>query len=146
MRWTVSLHRVAEGLGRDSEDHLDWFFERENAETSGSLITFASGPDPAAWRSESGITIVRADRLPDHRPIYLDYRGEISGNRGRITPMLTGQCRWESLRSDGQGGIEAELVAVEICDRSFPRIVQLAESWEARLRSDQPVRVRLARS
>ncbi len=44
------------------------------------------------WRLEQppspGI-IIQAEALPDHRRLYLDYEGPISGNRGKV-------ARWDS--------------------------------------------------
>ena len=34
-----------------------------------------------------------ARSLPDHRQIYLDYEGEISGDRGRVSRWDSGTCR-----------------------------------------------------
>lgn len=31
-----------------------------------------------------------AQRIPDHRPVYLDYEGEVSGGRGHVTRVATG--------------------------------------------------------
>jgi hypothetical protein len=44
------------------------------------------------WRLSSAPTpgcVVAATALPDHRPIYLDYEGPVSGNRGTV-------CRWDA--------------------------------------------------
>lgn len=34
----------------------------------------------------------RVERLADHRRIYLDYEGPISGGRGSVRRVCTGQC------------------------------------------------------
>ncbi|TWU01453.1 hypothetical protein [Neorhodopirellula pilleata] len=147
MRWTVSLHRVGEGFRRDSEDHLDWFFEHNSEqnddETSGALITFASDLSPTVRPSKSGIIIVPVDRLPDHRHIYLDYQGELSGNRGQITPILSGQFRWGSSGTEDKSSVAIELVTIEIRDHSLAAMVRLADSWRAMLCSAPCVPLRL---
>jgi len=142
MRWTVSHHRVGEGFRRDREDHLDWFFERAEGVTSNPLITFASGLAAPAWCSETEITFVRASRLADHRPTYLDYRGEVSGNRGQITPILRGQFRWSLAETDEEAYVGVELVAVEILDRYLAEILELAELWKVMLRADRTPKLR----
>ena len=49
------------------------------------------------WRLEkspenSGETVATA--LPDHRRIYLDYEGEISGGRGNVVRWDAGEFEW----------------------------------------------------
>lgn len=65
----------------DGGSHLDWMILRE----SGLLMTFrvASRPDEAGGAFE-GVG------LADHRAIYLDFEGEISGGRGRVTRVARG--------------------------------------------------------
>lgn len=51
-----------------------------------------------AWRlleqPEPGRTI-HAETLGDHRLIYLDYEGPVSGNRGRVERWDAGTFTWE---------------------------------------------------
>jgi hypothetical protein len=51
-----------------------------------------------AWRllepPEPGRTI-RAEALGDHRSIYLDYEGPVSGNRGNVRRWDAGAFTWE---------------------------------------------------
>jgi hypothetical protein len=39
---------------------------------------------------------IAAEPLPDHRPLYLDYEGEVSGGRGRVRRWDAGTFAWES--------------------------------------------------
>ncbi len=41
----------------------------------------------------SGVTI-SAEPLPDHRRLYLDYEGPVSGNRGTVARIDGGPCEW----------------------------------------------------
>lgn len=68
----------------DGGTHLDWMTLLEN----GRLMTFRvdTRPDEALGRFE-------ATRLVDHRAAYLDYEGEISGGRGRVTRVARGEVR-----------------------------------------------------
>ncbi|MFO0834555.1 MAG: hypothetical protein U0638_06265 [Phycisphaerales bacterium] len=68
----------------DGGTHFDWMILLE----SGRLMTFRvdARPDEAAVRF--GVT-----RLVDHRAAYLDYEGEISGGRGRVTRVARGEVR-----------------------------------------------------
>src|SRR5450631_3964279 len=56
-----------------------------------------SGEVLRAWRlmaePERGLPI-RADPLPDHRSVYLDYEGPISGDRGRVVRWDAGTFDW----------------------------------------------------
>jgi hypothetical protein len=52
-----------------------------------------------------------AERIPDHRPHYLDYEGPVSGNRGRVLRRDEGTFVWLvqeedrlELRLEGRGG------------------------------------------
>jgi DNA polymerase Ligase (LigD) len=60
---------------------LHWDFMLENGET---LRT---------WAIDAPVTVgqdLAARRLPDHRSIYLDYEGEITGNRGTVRRIDAG--------------------------------------------------------
>lgn len=101
LRFTISLHRVASGLKRQSSpdvqpstpvtDHLDWFFQqtRDNSlplKTLATSVVLAASPQ------------IEATLLPDHRVRYLDYDGEVSGNRGCVQRLVTGT--YETIKSD----------------------------------------------
>jgi hypothetical protein len=45
-----------------------------------------------AW-PRSGETI-SAEPLPDHRRLYLDYEGPVSGHRGTVARIDGGRCEW----------------------------------------------------
>ena len=66
-RYTVSLHS---GTGKD---HYDLFLEEGDL-----LRTWRLSAPP-----ESGC--VDIDPIGDHRIAYIDYEGEVSGGRGRVT-------------------------------------------------------------
>ena len=60
------------------EDHFDLLFEG-----TANLLAFAIA-EPFPWKDNAAL------RLPDHRTIYLDYEGPISGNRGRVRQVAKG--------------------------------------------------------
>lgn len=75
------------------------------------LVETQPGSDLAAWRSpvwpiESPISL---QRLKDHRRIYLQYQGELSGRRGHVRRVADGACQvvigensvWNIRFSDG---------------------------------------------
>jgi len=62
-----------------------------------SLATWRIAEDPLAVpRGES----IEAVRIHDHRKAYLDYRGEVSGGRGRVDPQDAGALSLASSRED----------------------------------------------
>jgi hypothetical protein len=78
------LHRTpdpAPGGGH----HFDWMFQRPGG---GPLITFrlASRPTPA------GPWPLRAERLADHREAFLTFEGPLTGDRGSVERIDSGNC------------------------------------------------------
>ena len=67
-------------LGSARGTHLDLMLEQGAA-----LRTWALTELPAEDK------IVVAERLPDHRPLYLDYEGEVSGGRGTVSRIDHGE-------------------------------------------------------
>jgi hypothetical protein len=68
----------------DGSSHYDWMIQRPGR---GQLITF---------RLDKRIDMAPPEhfvgkRLPDHRPEYLAYEGEVSGNRGRVAKLSDGK-------------------------------------------------------
>jgi hypothetical protein len=47
---------------------------------------------------QAGASQLAATRLPDHRRLYLDYEGDVSGGRGRVTRWAAGE--FKALLSD----------------------------------------------
>ncbi len=43
---------------------------------------------------------IAAERIADHRRLYLDYEGEIGGGRGRVRRLDHGECQIEVLTGD----------------------------------------------
>jgi len=63
--------------------HWDVLLEHET-----SLLAWALSKTPLVGGPN------QAKRLADHRLIYLDYEGEISGNRGVVTQWDSGHFSW----------------------------------------------------
>lgn len=64
-------------------DHLDWFFSVSQA-VGAPLVTWSTA---TGWPRFSGNSTIR---LPPHRARYLDFDGEISGNRGHVQRLVIG--------------------------------------------------------
>lgn len=73
-RFVVLRHDCPRGL------HWDFMLE-----AGGALRTWALADEP------SGSISCVAQQLPDHRPAYLDYEGEVSGGRGSVTRYDRGE-------------------------------------------------------
>lgn len=74
------LHELPDGTS-----HFDWLIQRNGGEDA-PLISFR-----VRERIDSGgAKSFAAERLPDHRAAYLTYEGEISGGRGRVRRVATG--------------------------------------------------------
>jgi len=56
---------------------------------------FSEWPDGVGEKSHIG------QRIADHRPIYLEYEGPISGDRGMVTRVDWGDCIIEQESHDG---------------------------------------------
>jgi hypothetical protein len=88
----------------DESFHYDWMFARSERieDDERTLVTFRvltrvdlDMPDP-----------VRAERLPDHRTIYLRFEGDIGGGRGAVSRVAQGEC---SIERDEPGEFAARV-------------------------------------
>ena len=86
--WVLLHHQVGDlpasggGLGRG--DHYDLMLSPPEA---GQLWTWVIPANPL---SQPLPLECRAERLPDHRRVYLDYQGAVSGNRGQVQQAAKG--------------------------------------------------------
>ncbi len=79
----------------DGSWHIDWMLTQPDgsgAEDDAGLITFRL-PGPL-HELRPGSTM-QATRIADHRKAYLTYEGPVSGNRGKVRRIATGEAtRW----------------------------------------------------
>jgi len=80
-RYVVLRHETPPGYRQG----LHWDLMLEEGER---LLTWALEKEP-----EPGSAIA-ATKLPDHRLAYLDYEGPVSGERGRVTRVASGEFTW----------------------------------------------------
>jgi len=72
----------------DGSHHIDWLLAQD-ADASRPLLS---------WRLDRRVDELivgesaKARRLPDHRSIYLDYEGPISGGRGKVRRLIEGSA------------------------------------------------------
>jgi hypothetical protein len=88
-RW-VLLHHELPSPSPDGSWHYDWLLE-DASHPEGGLITFRTRVRPDV----DGIQVFDAQRLADHRRVYLTYEGEVSGGRGRVRRVAEGTCQIE---------------------------------------------------
>jgi len=121
-RFVVLRHDVGSKLTRTDQSHFDWMFE-----VGSVLRTWATQPieEFERWVQSESVE-VGCDLLSDHRLAYLDYEGEIEGDRGSVVRLLRGSYRliendpdrfvaalsWDEGDSTGE--------AIVTCYRSLP--------------------------
>ena len=66
--------------------HLHWDLLLENGESCRTLRLLT---DPGLSATE-----ITAEALPEHRLMYLDYEGPVSGNRGSVARWDAGSFNW----------------------------------------------------
>lgn len=96
MRTVILKHTL-----KDNSWHHDWLIQIE-PDSSARVATFRT-----AHRRPDLEPTFEAERIGDHRSIYLDYEGEVSGERGRVERLLAGEV---SRAQWGADRIELELV------------------------------------
>ncbi|WP_345325811.1 hypothetical protein [Novipirellula rosea] len=97
--------------------HYDWMFE-----VDGVLKTWATEP---LETFQEGIS-TKVEKLADHRVHYLDFQGDIGGDRGEVRQVITGHFRMVE--------IDTELFVAEITwrdaqGRMQSRIVEIAAGY-----------------
>ncbi len=89
LRFVVQCHNLPDG-----DQHWDLMLEGPRG-----LYTW-SMPAPLDEAQALPMTV---QQLADHRPMYLDYEGEISGGRGRVDIHDSGEYRWCSQEQSAGG-------------------------------------------
>src|SRR4051812_6314148 len=90
-----------------------------------------AGPVLRSWRLRGPLAAgseVPAEAAPDHRLMYLDYEGEVSGGRGTVRRIDAGTVEWQ-LDEPGQ-------VAVRLTGGRLNGLLTLRRvpgGWSARL-------------
>lgn len=97
---------LLEHVLRSGERHFDWLLERPG-EPEGPLLAFRVFERVDAPRGE-GVEggVYRAERMKDHRRVYLEFEGELTGGRGDVRRVAAGDV--ESL-GEGDGLVRASV-------------------------------------
>src|SRR6476620_1293766 len=80
-RFVVLWHQTPPGYPRGS--HFDLMLEQGDV-----LLTWALDHLPKPGEN------VIAQRLPDHRLTYLDFEGDVQGDRGTVSRVDVGEYEW----------------------------------------------------
>ncbi len=78
----------------DGARHFDWLIERPGVADEHRLIAFRCAHDPTRDAP------IPAERMPDHRALYLDYEGPIAGDRGSVRRLWRRRCLLRSPHED----------------------------------------------
>jgi hypothetical protein len=99
-RWVVLRHDLPDGSW-----HYDWMLQVCD-DPAEPLLTFRVMVRP----DDPTVVAFEGERLPDHRSIYLDYEGPISGGRGSVTRIARGTLRRSDL-ADGDGRCTIDMMS-----------------------------------
>ncbi len=110
LRYVLLRHECPPAYQKPS--HWDFMIEQ-----GGVLLTWEVRELPKPWGEVLGLAAsdeatVQAVRLADHRLAYLEYEGEISGDRGTVTRCDRGSYQ---LVSQDDAGLEINLSGGELC-------------------------------
>lgn len=78
-RFVILRHHFPDGGNSEFFDHFDLMLEQDS-----KLATWQLAAIPSLNEA------VPAKRLPDHRNVYLDYEGPVSGDRGSVEQVMSG--------------------------------------------------------
>jgi hypothetical protein len=78
----------------DGSTHWDWLIERVTGEER--VLTFRL-ESPWPILDDLSADAFRAERLDDHRAMYLEYEGQVSGDRGEVLRVASGSVDWTHL-------------------------------------------------
>lgn len=84
----------------DGSFHYDWLLERPD-QPEGRLLAFRLGSRPDAHPPLS----LQGERSFDHRRLYLDFEGPISGGRGRVARCARGRVHHLEEHPDRISGV-----------------------------------------
>lgn len=84
MARTVVVEHTQEGVGV----HFDWMIERPDVDSEHRLDTWRTASRPDLGSAFAG------ERIGLHRAAYLTYEGEISGGRGWVRRVASGDAVW----------------------------------------------------
>jgi len=138
-RKTVQLrHRLPDG-----SSHIDWMLATDAA-AARPVVTFRLASP--IHRLEPGQNLA-AERIGEHRAMYLDYEGPVSGNRGTVSRLAAGQMqRWQPAADAEPAAGAAKAaeggIAADETDQTGPTAWQLEIQW---LAPDMPGRLQTLR-
>ncbi|WP_146678798.1 hypothetical protein [Pirellula sp. SH-Sr6A] len=137
--------------GNERQDHWDLLLEPPKSAGEAPLLLCFAIPSPI--KDWAGAVV---QKLPDHRRLYLHYEGPISGDRGLVRRIATGEIEWIEHSSDRveciltsmhppvllhDTPLDAAPTETEEFERTSPSLMKtLPYEWSA-----QPIRCRIDR-
>jgi len=73
----------------DGTIHFDWMIEFPGCPDEHRLLSFRCDERPDLWVPDQ---LFHVEQLPNHRAHYLDFQGDIGGNRGEVIRVTSGVC------------------------------------------------------
>jgi hypothetical protein len=94
LRWVLLWHECPPDY-RDGS-HWDLMLERAGITSERRLATWSLSELPKRWPGAAADAPSEVDAivLADHRAAYLEYEGPISGDRGAVTRVASGEVTW----------------------------------------------------
>lgn len=93
-------------------------------------LLLEDGPACRTWRLSAPLepqVDIEAEAIADHRLMYLDYEGPVSGGRGRVAQWDAGTFAWQT--------DSPERIAVDLAGRRYRGRLELArvdDGWRVR--------------
>lgn len=121
LRYVILRHELPETDPRAS--HWDLMLE---ADANQPLLTWELQQTPMLGVPQ------QVRQLPNHRRVYLDYEGPLSGDRGRVTQWDSGSLEWIEMLPDQIGvALRGRRLVVRL---QLTRVAD--ELWDLELRED----------
>lgn len=117
MRFAVLLHQPP--LDSTDRVHFDLLLEH-----NGSLLTWRLPIEPLLEENRC-----QAKELSPHRLVYLTYEGPISGNRGTVKRVASGELAWTNLPGNQSGPLHATLKTSDVWTLTLMPPAQQASDW-----------------
>ena len=112
-RWCLLRHDLPDGSW-----HLDLMIAgrafEPGVDPARPLFTLRLPPDTSPRPNDPDCQRFLAERIGDHRAVYLDYEGPIAGGRGRVARIASGAAGGYRTRGDRHADRDAQTIEIEL--------------------------------
>ena len=125
-RWVLLYHQVQDQPSKRG-DHFDLMLSPKD---SGPLWTWAIETNPL---DQSLPHECSAERLPDHRRVYLDYEGPISDDRGCVNRVAQGSfeiIQWSAEKIELRTALSGPAIGQD--EPFFVSLTKQPQGWKLR--------------